>query len=197
MHTTTPTIARTIALALLLTAGLSACSGNTPVDDASTSAPENLAAVVPGSTSLPDALDNAAGLQTVAEALKTTGLDGIFAGKASYTLLAPDDDAFAAAGDAGKAITGSEDQAGLAALLKVHILPGYVTRDDIAAAIDASGTKAAATITDMAGTPLTFTRTGDVITVSTPDGSAATLSGDAVAGKESLALPIDAVLKKL
>ncbi|WP_260926637.1 fasciclin domain-containing protein [Novosphingobium sp. 9] len=188
---------RTTAFVLLLAAGLSACSGKTPRADASTSAAEDLAAVVPGDTSLPDALDNAAGLQTVAEALKTTGLGDIFAGKASYTLLAPSDDAFAAAGDATKAITGSTDQSALAALLKAHILPGYVTRHDIAAAIEASGSKAAATMTDMAGTTLTFTKTGDVITVTAPDGSTATLSGDAVAGKESLALPVDAVLKKL
>ena len=186
-------------LTLIILAGsalaLAACSGKSPTSDASSGAAEPVAMITPGDQSLPSALDDADGMQTVAEALKTTGLDGVFGGKASYTLLAPSDDAFSALGDTGKTLLDADDRAALAALLKAHILPGYITRQDISTAIDASG-DGEVKMTDMAGTELTFTKAADVITVTAPDGAKATLSGDAVAGKQSIALPLDGVLKQ-
>lgn len=183
----------TLTMLTAASLALAACSGKTP-DAGASQSPTQDALVMPGDTALPAELDNTDGMQTVAEALKTTGLDAVFNGNASYTLLAPDDDAFAALGDAGKAMVSSTDHAALAALLKVHILPGYVTRQDITDAIDhsANGTVA---MTDMAGQDLTFSRTDDGIKVTAPDGASAILSGDAVAGKHSIALPLDGVLK--
>lgn len=172
---------------------LGACSGEAPDADASSGAAE---AVVPASQSLPAALDNADGLQSMAEALKVTGIESVFGAKGSYTLLAPDDDAFSALGDAGKELTASGDHAALAALVKDHMLTGYVTPQDLGAAIDSSNDSQVKMAT-LGGGTLTFTKTGDTITVSAPDGAQATLEDPPVAGGASIAIPISAVLKKL
>ena len=110
----------TLALLAACTLALGACSGGTsPSDEAS---PAEVVDLTPETETLATALDNTDGVQTMAEALKETGIAGIFQGKGSYTLLAPDDDAFAALGDAGKALTGSSDHAALAALIKDHLV---------------------------------------------------------------------------
>ncbi|MBW8786018.1 MAG: hypothetical protein JF593_15540, partial [Novosphingobium sp.] len=44
---------------------------------------------------------------------------------------------------------------------------------------------------------VTFTRDNGAIVARSPDGAAARLSGDAIAGKGSIALPVDKVLKKV
>lgn len=183
----------TLALLAACTLALGACSGGaSPSDEAS---PAEVVDLTPETETLATALDNTDGVQTMAEALKETGIAGIFQGKGSYTLLAPDDDAFAALGDAGKALTGSSDHAALAALIKDHLLPGYVTPQDLGAAIDASD-NGQVTMTTLSGQGLTFTRSGDAITVSAPDGSQATLEADPVAAETSIAIPIDGVLRK-
>jgi len=180
------------ALLVSCALALTGCSGDQPADDSSGAAS---AAVAPASESLPDALDDADGLQTVAEALKSTGIEGIFKDKGSYTLLAPDDDAFAALGDAGKQLVSGQDQAALAALLKAHMLTGYVTPQDIGAAIDASDS-GQVTMATLAGGEVTFTRADGAIEVSSGDGSQARLEGDPVTGGQSIAIPVNGVLKK-
>lgn len=152
--------------------------------------------VAPAQTSVAAALDNADGMQTVAEALKETGIDQVFESPGSYTLLAPDDDAFAQLGDARKELMSGEDVAALAALLKQHILPGYITPEDMGSAIDASATKSV-TFRNLAGNDLTFTKADGVIVVSSSDGLSARIDGDAIAGGSSVAIPLDTVLMKV
>jgi len=188
MTSTRPFAARTALAALLAgSLGLAACSGSSdPSADASSGAASE--AVVPSSQSLPDALDDADGVQTVAEAIKKTGLTGIFAGNASYTLLAPEDEAFTALGDAGKTLVDGDDNAALAALLKDHMLPGYVTPDDIATAI-AGSSSGQVVMPTLSGEELTFSKNDDgTIAVSAADGSQATLDGEAIAGQSSVAI---------
>lgn len=205
-----------LTLALLASASLalSACSGAAPPGvsasaDASADPTESVAtdsvaseAAVSAPQSLPDALDNADGLQTVAEALKVTGIANSFQGPASYTLLAPEDDAFVALGSTEKTLFAAGDHAALTALLKDHLLPGHITPKDLGAAIDASpgGT---VTISTLGGGLLTFTKANGTaaapaaITVTAPDGSQATLDGDPVSGGSSLAIPITGMLGKV
>ena len=83
------------------------------------------------SGTLASEIGSAAGMSTVATALKGTGLAGIFDGSAPYTLLAPDDDAFGALGETGTMLKAPENGAAMAEVLKAHILPGYVTVADI------------------------------------------------------------------
>jgi len=171
---------------------LAACSGKSPSADASS----EIAEVTPASETLPEVLDDADGMQTMAEALKTTGIEGAFNDKGSYTLLAPEDDAFDALGDKAKALESANDHAALAALVRNHMLTGYMTPEDIASAVAASKTGKVAMPT-LGGGSVTFAKAGDAITVTADDGSQATLEDNPVAGGASIAIPVTGVLRKL
>ncbi len=149
-----------------------------------------------GEKDLSKALGDKSDLSTVAGALKSTGLASIFGNAGSYTLLAPTDAAFASLGDKGKALQSDQDRAALTALVRDHLVPGYLTRDDIAKAIEANSGKPVKMGTLGSG-ELSFAKSGDGITVTAKDGVSGKLSGDPVAAGPSIALPIDAVLKKL
>ncbi|TCM19852.1 putative surface protein with fasciclin (FAS1) repeats [Novosphingobium sp. PhB165] len=186
-----------LALALTLSAalGLAACSGKqSPAAETASETPA--AAVTPASATLPEVLDDADGMQTMAEALKTTGIEGVFNDKGSYTLLAPEDDAFDALGDKGKALIEANDHAALAALVRNHMLTGYMTPEDIAAAIAASKT-GKVTMPTLGGGTVTFSKTGEAITVTADDGSQATIEDSPVAGGSSIAIPVSGVLRKI
>jgi uncharacterized surface protein with fasciclin (FAS1) repeats len=184
-----------LTLTLTIAAGLalSACSGDATPDADATGATE---AAVPAPESLPDRLINADGMQVMAESLKETGISGIFEGKGSYTLLAPEDAAFEALGDKAKELTGSDDHSALAALLKAHLIPGYLTPQDISAAIDASQ-NGEVVMTTLGGDALTFAKSGDTITITAPDGSQANIDGEAITGGASIAIPVDGILKQV
>lgn len=185
-----------LTFAILAAAGLAlgACSRDAGPDDGATG---STVAVEPESESLPDILDDADGLQVVAESLKETGIAGIFKGKGSYTLLAPEDAAFEQLGEAGKELTGSADHAALAALLRDHLVPGYMTPQDIAAAIDANKDRQVS-MTTVSGRKLTFAKSEDgTITMTAPDGAEASIDGEALAGGSSVAIPVNAILKKI
>lgn len=149
-----------------------------------------------GEKDLTKAIGDKADLSKVSAALKSTGLAGIFANAGSYTLLAPTDAAFATLGDKAKALESEQDRAALTAVVRDHLVPGYLTREDIAKAIDANAGKPVKMSTLGSG-ELSFAKAGDAITVTAKDGSSGRLSGDAVGAGPSIALPIDAVLKKL
>ena len=149
-----------------------------------------------GEKDLAKALDDASDLGTVADALKSTGLASIFANAGSYTLLAPTDAAFKGLGDKAKALEGEQERAALTAVVRDHLVPGYLTRDDIAKAIDANAGKPVKMGTLGAG-ELSFAKAGDAITVTAKDGTSAKIAGEAVSAGHSIALPVDAVLKKL
>ncbi|MFC0687267.1 fasciclin domain-containing protein [Novosphingobium clariflavum] len=193
-----PVLAAPILAAPVLAAALmlAACSGGSPATGPSSDAAETTAA----NETLPEMLDDADGQQTMAEALKTTGLERLFAGKGSYTLLAPEDDAFDALGDKAKAVTQAQDHAALTALVRSHMLAGYRTPEDITAAIAAAGT-GTVSLPTLGGGTLTFRKTGtpsaDSITVTADDGSEASLLGPPVAAGGSIAIPVSGVLRKL
>ena len=177
------------AASLALLVPLAACGNKTeekPSAAATTSANGTLAAAVSG----------APGLTTVATALKSTGLSSVFDGSAPYTLLAPDDDAFGALGEAGKTLQSPENSAALAEILRDHILPGYLTVADIEAALKRAGGKPV-TMKTMGGKSVSFVREGEALVVSTPDGARAKVDGAAVSATNGVVIPLDAVLRKL
>ena len=174
-----------LAAAMLL-CSLSACSSSEDTPEA---------AAVPSAQSVAALIADADNLSSLASALEKTGLASVFDGKASYTLLAPDDAAFASLGENGKDMIEGSDNAAIAALLKEHMLPGYVTLDDLAAAIDTSD-DGSVTMTNLAGEALTFTREGEAIMVASPDGKQVALNKDALAGGQSIAIPVDGLLKQ-
>ena len=149
----------------------------------------------PSSATLTAALGDAAGMSTVAAALKGTGLNTVFDGTAPYTLLAPEDDAFGKLGDTAKMLTAPENGAAMAEVLKAHVLPGYMTVADIDAALTNAKGKPVK-MTTMAGNQVTFARSGEALTVTAADGSTATVSGKEVTASNGVAIPVDAVLKK-
>jgi uncharacterized surface protein with fasciclin (FAS1) repeats len=75
---------------------------------------------------------DAGAYKTLAKALETAGLVETLKGKGPYTLLAPDDAAFAKLPE-GKLDALMKDKAQLAALLKKHVIAGEVTYEQLKA----------------------------------------------------------------
>lgn len=179
-----------IALSSAALAATSACGDKAEGEKAAAAGAKT------SSGTLASAVGGAAGMSTVAAALKSSGLATVFDGNAPYTLLAPDDDAFGALGEAGAALKTPENSAAMAAVLRAHVLPGYVTRADLEAALAAAKGKPVKMKT-MAGDEVSFAKAGDGVSVTAADGSTAKLDGAEVAASNGVALPIDAVLKKV
>ncbi len=179
---------RSLTLAAL--AGLMVLSG------CKASAPAGKDAAAAGTSSLAAAITTAGDLSTVSAGLKSTGLASVFDGNASYTVLAPTDAAFKALGDKAGMLTADGNRAALAAVLRDHIVPGTLTPADIKKALEVSKGDPVKMRTVGNG-EVTFTKAGNAITVSGPDGTSAKFAGDAVTARNGVAIPIDAVLKKL
>lgn len=173
------------ALALALT--LAACNDETEGAPGG-SAPSNqtLAAVIAGSPAT----------DLAASALSATGLADVFDGPGSYTLLVPEDEAFERAGLDLAALKSEANRPLLVAVMRDHILPGYLLPDDIGRALDAEedGTVEMATMGDR---KLAFSRKGNAIVVAGEDGSTATLEAPAIQASNGVAIPLDGLLRKL
>ena len=145
----------------------------------------------------------AAGEQTIAagldqnsrffQAAKSAGLDATLAGPGPYTVLVPDDAAFA---KLPKATTDGwakpESRAQLTGVLTYHILPGTVLADDIGKAIDNG--KGKAVLATMGGGTLTATREGDKIVLTDAAGTKATVTQADDKRSNGVVHHIDAVL---
>ena len=136
--------------------------------------------------SLPKTAAKAAGSQTIAtglsndqrfvEAIKTAGMDPVFAGPGPYTVLVPTDAAFAKLSPSARdALMGPGGKAKLVRLISHHVLPGTLHTADIVKAIDAHGGKAS--LATMAGGTLTATRSGAQIVLSDAGGATSAIVG--------------------
>jgi uncharacterized surface protein with fasciclin (FAS1) repeats len=159
---------------------LAACSGKTGEEATAEPSPETLTALV----------SQADGLSVVSATLKDAGLAQVFDGVAAYTLLAPRDAAFDSLGEAGETLRSPEQRPAMVAVLRDHIVPGYLTPTDIANAVaaDADGKVAMKT---MAGHTLTFTSTDGTITATGEDGTKVHFAGDALLATNGVAIPVD------
>lgn len=173
------------ALALL---AVPACSADETADQAA-------AESEPTDDTLAAAISDADGLTVVASALGNSGLAQVFDGAGSYTIFAPNDAAFEALGETGAALREPGQSAAMAAVLRDHIVPGYLTPADIESAIEAQG--GAVKVETMGDHALTFTRADDGIRVTSEDGSAAMLTGNALKARNGVAIALDGVLKKV
>ena len=167
---------------------LPACSGET--DEAGDSA-----AAVSNET-LASVIEDADGLSVVSAVLGDAGLAQVFDGAASYTLFAPQDGAFDALGEAGEDLRSPEQRAAMVAILRDHIVPGYLTPDDIGNAIEAAD-DGSVEMRTMGAHTLTFTGEGETITVTGEDGASARFAGDALRASNGVAIPLDGVLKRI
>jgi len=181
--------ARTNLLAAIAaTLMLPACSGDQ--DD------KNDANAEVSSETLAKEVADADDLKVVSGALGDAGLAAVFDSAAAYTIFTPTDAAFDALGDPGKQLREPEQRPALIAILRDHIVPGYLTPEDISNAIDVADDKKVRMRT-MGGHTLTFTAEGDAITVTNEDGSSAKFAGNALRASNGVAIPLDRVLKKV
>lgn len=175
------------ALAPLAVVALAGCGGG---DDGKAEAGK---AAQPSSRTLAATVQGG-GFDTLGGALTNAGLVGVLEGKGPYTLFAPADAAFTAAAGATD-FTNEAMRAQSAALLRAHILPGALTRADIAKALDGAG-DGGVKMRTMADTLLTFSRDGETIVVTAADGARARLSGEENLARNGVLQPVDALLVK-
>lgn len=154
--------------------------------------PMSAAAAQPSQQTLKASLDRASGFNTLKQVAAESGLGDVLDGKGPYTVFAPTDAAFVAAGEP---LTGSGKTAQGAALLRAHIVPGFLTRADIRKALDADADGKVEMQTMSDGT-LTFARDGETITVTAPDGAVARLTAEETLAANGALQPVDAVLAK-
>ena len=171
-------------LAVLL---LAACSGDN--DKASD---EAAATAEPSSRSLAATLEAESGFGTLDRAATNAGLGDVLDGVRPYTLFAPADAAFSAGG-APADITEESRRAESAALLRAHIVPGALTRRDIAAALDRDA-DGSVQMRTMANTLLTFSRDGETILVASESGARGRLTGEERVASNGVMQPVDALL---
>lgn len=181
-------VALAAASAVLLLPG---CSGEQDVADSDVQtgaqvSDETLAAVVAG----------ADGFSVASDALKDAGLAQVFDGTAVYTVFLPADSAFDKLGEPGKELRTPEQRPAMIAILRDHIVPGYLTPDDIAKAIELDADSSVEMKT-MGDHTLTFTSDGDTIAVAGEDGSKARFAGAALPASNGVAIPLDGVLKEV
>ncbi len=154
------------------------------------------AVAAPTSNTLAAAISGDKQSTKLAAALRDSGLATVLDGAGAYTIIAPRDAAFSANPAKVTALLAPENRAALVALLRAHIVPGYLTPEDIGKAIDAQQGRPV-TMRTMGDGKLAFTRTGDAIIVTAADGAKATLGTPALRATNGVAIPVDGLLRKL
>ncbi|MGV9008678.1 fasciclin domain-containing protein [Brevundimonas sp.] len=126
-------------------------------------------------------------LSTLDGVIEKAGLGTVLEGVGPYTVLAPVNAAFT--GDVAE----QADAAAAAAMIRAHILPGAVTRADIAKALDADA-DGKVEMRTMDDGLVTFSRDGTTIVATGPGGATARLTGEETAATNGVAQPIDGLL---
>ena len=126
-------------------------------------------------------------LSTLEGVIEKAGLGTVLEGVGPYTVLAPVNAAFT--GDVAE----QADAAAVAAMIRAHILPGAVTRADIAKALDADA-DGKVEMRTMDDGLVTFSRDGTTIVATGPGGATARLTGEETAATNGVAQPIDGLL---
>jgi len=169
---------------------LAACSGggDETSDKASTTVADKttrtLASVVAGQNEL----------SQVSDAMSDAGLAGVFDGPGSYTVLAPENSAFEALGEAGKTLTDAAHRPELVAVLRDHVLPGALTTKAIETAIVENN--GSVEMRTLGGSTVSFAQKDGQITVTGADGSSAMLDGQPIVASNGVVMPISGLVKK-
>ena len=145
---------------------------------------------------LADLLADQGNYDIARSALDETGLEGVFDGAASYTLLLPTDAVFEGLGSSAEDLQSEEGRAALVAIMRDHIVPGYLAPEDISAAID-SASGAAVEMSTVGDATLSFAKDGEAIVVTGADGATARFAGTALKASNGVAIPVDGLLKPL
>lgn len=165
--------------------GLSACnSGEEPQ-------PDQMAELVSNHT-LASVIAEDEELSGLSKVLTRSGLGAVFDGPASYTVLAPDNDAMAGAfpTDGPAEATDGASLPIMVALLRDHILPGHLTPALIRQAIADRG--GPVEMRTLGKGIVSFSLQGDTL-MATQDGSSVPLTGRALVADNGVVLPLDGV----
>lgn len=173
-------------------AAMAACSLAALTACGSDAGDEDTAGGEVSSDTLAALIEQADDRTTVAEIMGNSGLQGVFDGNAPYTVFAPSDAAFA---ETDLPPEGEGGSAARVALLREHIVPGFLSREDIVAAIESGG--GSVEMQTMGSNTLTFTGDADGLTVASSDGSQANISGDVLSGVNGSIIPVDGLLKSM
>ncbi|HEY0084830.1 MAG TPA: fasciclin domain-containing protein [Allosphingosinicella sp.] len=148
-----------------------------------------------GKASLLDTLSREPNHATLVKAVKAAGLEKTLSGADAYTLFAPTEAAF------GKLPAGAvdgllaPDQKGqLTALLIGHIVPGTVTSEDLARAVERG--KGKAKLATMGGATLSIAKDGDALVVTDAKGGQARLVGSDGIASNGVVHGLDGVLAR-
>ena len=174
---------RISTVAVLAACSLAACN---PAPSA-----EADGAAEPSSRTLAAELRSVDALNTLEAVLANSGLERVLDGVGPYTVFAPVDDAFA--GASAFDFRDDAEKAQAAALLRSHMVPGAVTRADVAAAIGRAEDGKVEMRTLDNGL-ITFTREGETIVATLENGGSAPLTGEEVLASNGVIQPIQGVL---
>lgn len=164
---------------------LAACSGE--------GAPGEDGAAAPSEATLVAVIAGADDFSVVAATLEDAGLAQVFDGVAAYTLLAPRDAVFADLGAAGETLRSPEQRPAMVAVLRDHIVPGFLTPRDIATAVELES-DGKVEMRTMAGHTLTFSSNDGTITATGESGATIRFTGDALLARNGVAIPVDGLL---
>lgn len=178
---TKPIITAFAATSLLL---IAAC---TPSEDS-----EDVVVQDDSNETLASLIAGAPNISTASAMLADAGLSSVLDGNAPYTVFAPVNAAFD-----GSTLPLTEEEARpvRAAIMRDHIVPGFLTAADIASAIESGA--GSVELQTMGANTLTFTGTADDLTITSSDGSRAQFSGNALHGANGTVFPVSGVLKSL
>lgn len=170
---------------------LSACNQSTTNDAAGNAAVQtDQAAQAAGDKTIASGI---AAETRFAAAAKAAGLDATLAGPGPYTVLIPDDAAFAKLpAGALDGLMKPEARAQLTGLLTYHILPGTVLAEDLGKAVD--NAKGKAVLMTMGGATLTATRDGGKLVLTDAAGTKAIVTRADDKFSNGVVHHIDAVL---
>ncbi|QYU70793.1 fasciclin domain-containing protein [Leptolyngbya sp. 15MV] len=163
---------------------IAGCSGD--------AASQGSGAVATSNQTLATVFANSDRFRTTAGALNETGLAGAFDGPGTYTLLAPDDAAFAALGAPGQQLMAPDQRAVLVALLRNHVIPGQLDLASVREAIEQQ--HGAVEMRTLGGGTVSFALEGESLVVSGHGNRATIDPGGQVIASNGTLIPIDAVL---
>ena len=173
------------AVASIALLSLSACNDGDNIETA-----ETTEEIEPGSQSVAAMIAGDGDLSTVESLMEDAGLAAAFDAAPEYTVFAPTDSAL---GSLGADFEGEEGRAAMIAILREHIVPGYLTREDIVSAVEGGG--GSVEMATMGNGTLTFSMEGDALTVTGSDGGASAPVDAVMLGSNGVVVPVSSVLK--
>ena len=151
------------------------------------------AAPAPATSTIAQTVSGSADHSTLLGALKAAGLVETLGGAGPYTVFAPVNAAFQKLpAGAAEGLMKPESKAQLTGILTHHVVPGVVTAQDLAAAIERGGGKA--TLATMSGDTLTVTQANGGIAVTDGRGGQARVTQADQAQSNGVVHSIDSVL---